>query len=97
MLDEAIRAGSDMIITHHPMIFSGIKKINNHSFTGRKIISLVRHGISYYAMHTNYDILGMADLSAGYLELSDTKVLCATGEKRRRAHWLWTRGNLPVR
>ena len=32
-------------------------------------------------MHTNYDILGMADLSAGYLELSDTKVLCATGEK----------------
>ena len=81
VLDEAIRAGADMIVTHHPMIFSGIKKINNHSFTGRKIISLVRHGISYYAMHTNYDILGMADLSAGYLELSDTKVLCATGEK----------------
>ena len=52
VLDEAIRAGSDMIVTHHPMIFSGIKKINNHSFTGRKIISLVRHGISYYAMHT---------------------------------------------
>ena len=79
VLDEAIRAGADMIVTHHPMIFSGIKKINNHSFTGRKIISLVRHGISYYAMHTNYDILGMADLSARYLELSDTKVLCATG------------------
>ena len=69
VLDEAIRAGADMIVTHHPMIFSGIKKINNYSFTGRKIISLVRHGISYYAMHTNYDILGMADLSAGYLEL----------------------------
>ena len=31
-------------------------------------------------MHTNYDILGMADLSAGYLELSETKVLSATGE-----------------
>ena len=63
VLDEAVQAGADMIVTHHPMIFSGIKKINNHSFTGRKIISLVRHGISYYAMHTNYDILGMADLS----------------------------------
>ena len=68
VLDEAIQAGADMIVTHHPMIFSGIKKINNHSFIGRKIIRLVRHGISYYAMHTNYDILGMADLSAGYLE-----------------------------
>ena len=38
VLDEAIRAGADMIVTHHPMIFSGIKKINNYSFTGRKII-----------------------------------------------------------
>ena len=81
VLDEAIQTGADMIVTHHPMIFSGIKKINNHSFTGRKIIRLVRHGISYYAMHTNYDILGMADLSARYLELSDTRVLSATGEK----------------
>lgn len=81
VLDEAVRCGADMIVTHHPMIFSGIKKINNHSFTGRRIISLVRHGISYYAMHTNYDILGMADLSAKYLELSDITVLSTTGEK----------------
>ena len=35
-LEEAIQAGADMIITHHPMIFSGIKKINNHDFTGRR-------------------------------------------------------------
>lgn len=94
-LAEAIEDGADMIITHHPMIFSGIKKINNHSFTGRKIISLVRHGISYYAMHTNYDILGMADLSAGYLELSDTKVLCATGEKNGEPIGFGRVGNLP--
>ena len=30
-LAEAIEDGADMIITHHPMIFSGIKKINNHA------------------------------------------------------------------
>ena len=63
-LAEAIENGADMIITHHPMIFSGIKKINNHSFTGRKIITLIQKSIVYYAMHTNYDVLGMADLSA---------------------------------
>ena len=60
-LAEAIEDGADMIITHHPMIFSGIKKINNHSFTGRKILTLIRKGIVYYAMHTNYDVLGMAE------------------------------------
>ena len=95
VLEEAIEAGADMIVTHHPMIFSGIKKINNHSFTGRKIISLVRHGISYYAMHTNYDILGMADLSARYLELTDTKVLSVTGEKEGEPIGFGRVGNLP--
>ena len=70
-LAEAIENGADMIITHHPMIFSGIKKINNHSFTGRKLITLIQKGIVYYAMHTNYDVLGMSDLSAEYTKMHD--------------------------
>ena len=48
-LAEAIEDGADMIITHHPMIFSGIKKINNHSFTGRKILTLIQKGLWYHA------------------------------------------------
>ena len=74
VLDEAVAAGADMILTHHPMIFSGIKKINNHTFTGRKILRLIREDIPYFAMHTNYDVIGMADLSADYLKLQDTSL-----------------------
>ena len=70
-LAEALDAGADMIITHHPVIFSGMKKINNHDFTGRKILSLIRHDMQYFAMHTNYDVMGMADLSADFLRLQD--------------------------
>ena len=95
VLKEAIEAGADMILTHHPMIFSGIKKINNHNFTGRRILNLVRHGISYYAMHTNYDILGMADLSARYLELSDVQVLSVTGEKEGKPVGFGRVGQIP--
>ena len=95
VLDEAIQAGADMIVTHHPMIFSGIKKINNHSFTGRKIISLVRHGISYYAMHTNYDILGMADLSADYTKMHNTTVLSVTEERNGEVQGFGRVGDLP--
>ena len=80
VIAQAVREGADMLITHHPMIFGGIKKINNHTFTGRRILSLIRNEIVYYAMHTNYDILGMADLSAGYLDLQDARVLSATDE-----------------
>ena len=77
-LEEAVACGADFILTHHPMIFRGIKKITNRSFTGRRILSLIRHEISYYAMHTNYDIYGMAEMSARVLELSDLQVLSVT-------------------
>ena len=72
-LAEAVKNGADMILTHHPMIFSGIKKINNHSFTGRKILTLIQKGIVYYAMHTNYDVLGFGRVG----ELSETMTLGA--------------------
>ena len=78
VLDEAVASGADMILTHHPMIFSGIKKINNHTFTGRKILRLIKEDIPYFAMHTNYDVIGMADLSADHLKLQDTRVLTVT-------------------
>lgn len=95
VLDEAIRAGSDMIVTHHPMIFSGIKKINNHSFTGRKILTLIQKGIVYYAMHTNYDVLGMADLSADYTKMHDTTVLSVTEEREGEVQGFGRVGKLP--
>ena len=95
MADEAVAAGADMILTHHPMIFSGIKKINNHTFTGRKILRLIREDIPYFAMHTNYDVIGMADLSADYLKLQDTKVLTVTDESGEQPEGFGRVGKLP--
>lgn len=94
-LAEAIESGADMIVTHHPMIFSGMKKINCHNFTGRKIISLIQHGIQYYAMHTNYDVLGMAELSADYLQLKDTQVLAVTEKNGEEEQGIGRVGTLP--
>ena len=94
-LEEAVRAGADMIITHHPMIFEGQKKINNHSFTGRRILKLIRNGIQYYAMHTNYDVLGMAELSADYLKLTDREVLSVTEETEDGCEGFGRVGMLP--
>ena len=41
-LMEAVKTGADMIITHHPLIFSGIKKVTTDNFIGRRIIGLMR-------------------------------------------------------
>jgi dinuclear metal center YbgI/SA1388 family protein len=94
-LAQAVEAGADMVITHHPMIFSGLKKINNHSFTGRRVMTLIQKGIQYYAMHTNYDILGMAELSADYLQLMDRQVLEVTSTENGQPEGLGRTGLLP--
>lgn len=95
VLEEAVLAGADMIVTHHPMIFSGMKRINNHDFTGRKVLRLIQQGIQYYAMHTNYDVLGMAELSADYLKLENRRVLSVTGENENGVQGIGRIGMLP--
>lgn len=79
-VDAAVEAEADLLITHHPMIFHGLKRINNQDFIGRRILKLIRHDISYYAMHTNYDVLGMAELSGEKLSLKAPEVLEVTKE-----------------
>ncbi|MCI8599148.1 MAG: Nif3-like dinuclear metal center hexameric protein [Lachnospiraceae bacterium] len=74
-IEEAIKGKADLLLTHHPMIFGSIKSVTTDDYTGERIIRLIRNEISYYAMHTNYDTMGMAELSAKRLNLADTFVL----------------------
>lgn len=55
VVDEAIECGADIIITHHPLIFGGVKKISPHNQLGRIIYKAIRHNIAIYAAHTNMD------------------------------------------
>lgn len=79
-MKEAIEFEADMIITHHPLIFSSLKKITNEHFIGERIYELIRHDISYYAMHTNFDITsgGMGDLAADKLGLIEKEPISIT-------------------
>ena len=74
-IEEAIANGADMLLTHHPMIFKGMKRVTQEDFIGRRVIRLIQNDMVYYAMHTNFDVMGMADLAADYLGISDTRVL----------------------
>lgn len=75
VIDAAALAGADLILTHHPMIFSSIKRIEADDYVGGRIIKLLENGITEYAMHTNYDILRMADIVASCMGMRDLKVL----------------------
>lgn len=55
VVDEAIEKGCDIIITHHPIVFTGLKKLNGKNYVERVVIKAIRHGIALYAIHTNLD------------------------------------------
>ncbi len=75
VIDAAIECGAKLLLTHHPMIFGGIKSVTTDTYVGRRLVRLIQNDISYYAMHTNYDVMGMAELAADMLELRDRQVL----------------------
>jgi dinuclear metal center YbgI/SA1388 family protein len=77
VLDEAITAGNGLIVTHHPLIFNGLKKITGRSFVERILMRALKHDISVYSSHTNLDILkeGVSRKMAQKLELQNIKVL----------------------
>ena len=80
VIDEAIAKGVDMLITHHPLLFSPVKTITDETLIGNRVVKLLQHDISYYAMHTNYDVFRMAGLSAELLGLERKEVLDVTTE-----------------
>lgn len=80
VVEEAISVGADMLVTHHPLIMSGLNKITDDNFIGKRLIKLIQNDISYYAMHTNYDVRGMAELASDKLMLKDAEILEVTGE-----------------
>ena len=77
VVEHVVQWGADLLITHHPLIFKPLNKINDKDFISRRIIKLIRNDISYYAMHTNFDAAPgcMADAAADMLGLTDVNVL----------------------
>lgn len=81
VIEEAVCAGADMLVTHHPLIFSGLKAVNQDDFIGRRVRKLIKEDICYAAMHTNFDIAGdMAGLVSAKLPFKSTHLLHETAD-----------------
>lgn len=55
VLDEAVREGCDLVVTHHPIIFHPLKRFNSEGYVQRCVERAIRCGIALYACHTNLD------------------------------------------
>ncbi|MCD8102837.1 MAG: Nif3-like dinuclear metal center hexameric protein [Alistipes sp.] len=77
VMDEAEATGADMVISHHPLIFHAIKRLNGEGYVQRIAERAIKSGTALYACHTNLDAVygGMSYRLAGELGLTDIRVL----------------------
>lgn len=55
IIDEAIQLGSNLVVCHHPIIFSGLKRLTGRNYIERTIVKAIKHDVAIYAIHTNLD------------------------------------------
>lgn len=77
IVEEAISKGANMIVSHHPIVFKGLKKINGKNYVERTIIKAIKNDIAIYAIHTNLDNyrFGVNHEIASRIGLINTQIL----------------------
>ena len=77
LVDEAVAKGCDMVVTHHPLIFRGLKRIQGGEPVTDAVIKAVRAGVAVYAAHTTADkvIAGVSGAMARRLGLRDIALM----------------------
>jgi dinuclear metal center YbgI/SA1388 family protein len=77
LIDEAVEKGCDLVVTHHPLIFKGIRRINGKDPVGAAVMKAVQNGVAVYAAHTTADkvIGGVSGAMAARLNLKDLEFL----------------------
>ncbi len=86
VIDEALSLNANLIVAHHPLIFSGLKKITGYTSTERIVIKAIKNDVAVYAAHTNLDSVtgGVNSKICEKLGLKKCRILApATGELRK--------------
>jgi dinuclear metal center YbgI/SA1388 family protein len=86
VIDEAIAKKVNLVVAHHPIIFSGLKKINGKNYVERTIIKAIKNDIAIYAIHTNLDnvIEGVSGKMARMLGLKNISILYAKEQQLKK-------------
>lgn len=85
VVDEAIEKGANLIISFHPIVFSGLKKMTGKSYVERVVQKAIRHDINIYATHTALDnsSFGVNHQIAEQLNLKNLEILLPQKETLR--------------
>ncbi|WP_416336206.1 Nif3-like dinuclear metal center hexameric protein [Chishuiella changwenlii] len=77
VVEEAIEKNCNLIVSFHPIIFSGLKKLNGKNYVEKAVMKAIKNGINIYATHTALDNsrVGVNFKISEQLKLFNTKIL----------------------
>lgn len=86
IVDEAIKKNAQLIVAHHPIIFSALKTITGKNYVERTIIKAIKNDIAIYAAHTNLDSItgGVNSKICEKLQLKNCKILQPAGGQLKK-------------
>jgi dinuclear metal center YbgI/SA1388 family protein len=89
VIDEAIEQNCNLIVAHHPIVFSGLKRLNGANYIERVVIKAIKNDIAIYACHTNLDnvINGVNHKIAEKLGLHNAKILAPKHQKLQQMYF----------
>ncbi len=86
VIEEALSKGCNLIISHHPVIFKGLKRITGGTYVERIVASAIKNDIALYAIHTNLDNVdqGVNSILCDKLDLINKEILSPQKELLRK-------------
>jgi len=86
VVEEAIQKGLNLIISHHPIVFKGLKRFNGNNYVERTVMLAIQNNIAIYSAHTNLDSVkgGVSDKMCDVLGLVNRKVLDPVSEDLKK-------------
>ena len=77
VVEEAIAENCNLIVSFHPIIFKGLKKLNGKTYVERVVMKAIQHNIAIYSMHTALDnaFNGVNAMICNQLELQNKQIL----------------------
>ncbi|MFD0989694.1 Nif3-like dinuclear metal center hexameric protein [Mariniflexile jejuense] len=82
VIDEAIQQNCNLIVSFHPIIFKGLKKLTGKNYVERVVMKAIKHDIAIYSIHTALDnaLQGVNDMICNQLQLKNKHILIPQSE-----------------
>jgi dinuclear metal center YbgI/SA1388 family protein len=86
IVDDAISQGCNLIVSHHPIVFNGLKRFNGKNYIERTVMKAIKNDVLLYAIHTNLDNVqeGVNKRFAEKLGLINTRILSPKKERLKK-------------